>query len=211
MASVQISDGIQVATRQELKDAGVKVVRGTDHNIAVFFSDGEIFAVDNRCPHMGFPLDRGTVKDGMLTCHWHQARFDLRSGCTFDLWADDVLRFDTWEDGDIVCVAPAPVSRLTEEHHRRRLIQGMEQNVGLVQAKSLLALMESGSDLTSVVADVVSYAANNLSSLSEGMIRLTCVVNLLQYLADETAYQALYYAIRRLAEETSAAVPHRPG
>ncbi len=39
---------------------------------------------------MGFPLDRGSVEDGILTCHWHHARFDLASGCTFDLWADDV-------------------------------------------------------------------------------------------------------------------------
>ena len=38
----------------------------------------------------GFPLDRGSVEDGILTCHWHDARFDLASGCTFDLWADDV-------------------------------------------------------------------------------------------------------------------------
>ena len=39
---------------------------------------------------MGFPLDRGSTEDGILTCHWHHARFDLTSGCTFDLWADDV-------------------------------------------------------------------------------------------------------------------------
>ena len=38
----------------------------------------------------GFPLDRGSVEDGILTCHWHHARFELASGCTFDLWADDV-------------------------------------------------------------------------------------------------------------------------
>jgi nitrite reductase/ring-hydroxylating ferredoxin subunit len=37
---------------------------------------------------MGFLLDRGSVEDGVLTCHWHHARFDLASGCTFDLWAD---------------------------------------------------------------------------------------------------------------------------
>jgi len=30
------------------------------------------------------------VDDGILTRHWHHARFYLESGCTFDLWADDV-------------------------------------------------------------------------------------------------------------------------
>jgi hypothetical protein len=43
----------------------------------------------NRCPHI--PLRRGSIEDGILTCHWwHHARFDLRSGSAFDLWADDV-------------------------------------------------------------------------------------------------------------------------
>src|SRR2546422_10850419 len=47
-----------------------------------WFMTGErVFALDNRCPHMGFPLDRGSVEDGTLTCHWHHARFDLASGC----------------------------------------------------------------------------------------------------------------------------------
>ena len=35
---------------------------------------GRIFALDNRCPHMGFPLERGSVEDGILTCHWRQVR-----------------------------------------------------------------------------------------------------------------------------------------
>ncbi len=50
----------------------------------IFHDHGKIFAVDNRCPHMGFPLDRGTFKDCILTCHWHHARFDLNTGGTFD-------------------------------------------------------------------------------------------------------------------------------
>jgi hypothetical protein len=38
----------------------------------------------------GDPLDGGSIEDGILTCHWHHARFALTSGCTFDLWADDM-------------------------------------------------------------------------------------------------------------------------
>jgi nitrite reductase/ring-hydroxylating ferredoxin subunit len=31
-------------------------------------------------PQMGFSLDRASIEDGILTCHWHQARFELTSG-----------------------------------------------------------------------------------------------------------------------------------
>ena len=55
-----------------------------------FLYNSEVYALDNRCPHMGFPLSQGTLKDGILTCHWHHARFDLHNGGTFDQWAGDV-------------------------------------------------------------------------------------------------------------------------
>src|SRR5258707_4376100 len=75
---------------EELKAKGRLVVHGGHRPILVIYDRGRVFALDNRCPHMGFPLERGSVEDGILTCHWHHARFDLESGCTFDLWADDV-------------------------------------------------------------------------------------------------------------------------
>src|SRR6516165_2660654 len=88
---------------EELKAQGRLVVHGAHRPILVIYNQGRVFAFDNRCPHMGFPLDRGTTEDGILTCHWHHARFDLESGCTFDLWADDVpnclvevLNGDVW-------------------------------------------------------------------------------------------------------------------
>ncbi len=72
---------------------GCLVVQIENHTIAIFSYDSKVYAVDNRCPHMGFPLNRGTIKDGILTCHWHHARFDLKSGGTFDQWAGDVRSF----------------------------------------------------------------------------------------------------------------------
>jgi nitrite reductase/ring-hydroxylating ferredoxin subunit len=84
------SDFVRAGSLAELKARGRLVVHGRHSPILVICHGGRVFALDNRCPHMGFPLDRGSVEDGILTCHWHHARFDLASGCTFDLWADDV-------------------------------------------------------------------------------------------------------------------------
>src|SRR5262245_13481697 len=146
MAST-LSERARVATVAELKAKGVIVVPGRDRRIAVFADGDAVYAVENNCPHMGFPLDRGTVRDGMLTCHWHQARFDLRSGCTFDLWADDVPRYETAIEDGVVFVATSPIGKLGPAQHRRRLARGIEQNIGLVQAKSILALLSGGESL----------------------------------------------------------------
>ena len=84
---------IRVGSIDQLRERGCMVATGAGHTIAVFFHDETVYAVDNRCPHMGFPLDRGSVRDGILTCHWHHARFDLSSGGTFNPFADDVRSF----------------------------------------------------------------------------------------------------------------------
>ncbi len=200
---------IQAADLATLRSQGVITVAGAHRRIAVFADGDDVFAVENNCPHMGFPLDRGTVRDGILTCHWHQARFDLRSGCTFDLWADDVPRYEVEIDDGIVYVSPTPAVRPGLDQHRARLMRGIEQNVSLVQAKSLLALLDGGASLASILEPVVTFASHNLSAMSEGLIRLGCVARLFPYLGRDTAYQALQYAVRAIAEETSQAVPRR--
>ncbi len=56
----------------ELRAKRRLVVHGGPRPIRVLYDRWRIFALDNRCPHMGFPLDRGSVYDGIiLTYHWH--------------------------------------------------------------------------------------------------------------------------------------------
>lgn len=204
------SEVIPVGPLSKLTSSGPTVVRGKDHNIVVFVDKSTVYAVDNRCPHMGFPLSRGSVRDGILTCHWHEARFDLESGCTFDLWADDVLKFDAWvEEGDVF-VSAVPTHLRDASYYQARLIQSIEQDVGLVQAKSLLALLgDKHGSLDRLLVPLMDFVSRNLNSMTEGMHRLGCVVNLYPRLKPGTAYQALLYATRQLARETVDSVPHR--
>jgi nitrite reductase (NADH) small subunit len=53
--------------------------------IAVFFSDGKYFAIDDTCPHMGASLSAGEVCDGVVTCPWHAWRFSICDGT----WRDN--------------------------------------------------------------------------------------------------------------------------
>ena len=94
---------IRAAKLAELEAQAIQRVAGTRPPITVFLHDGKVSAVDNRCPHLGFPLHRGTVNDGVLTCHWHHANYDLCSGCSYSQFADDLVVFDTKIENDIVC------------------------------------------------------------------------------------------------------------
>src|SRR5205823_2681185 len=137
-----VTNFVRAGSLEELKAKGRLVVRGAHRPILVVYDRGRVFAFDNRCPHMGFPLDRGSIDDGILTCHWHHARFDLASGCTFDLWADDVPRYEVVvRDGHVYVDLGAPQAD-PREHYQRRLREGLEQDIALIQAKSIIGMLE---------------------------------------------------------------------
>lgn len=51
-------DPVPVAELDELRDKGRDVVSAGGHSVALFHHEDEVYAVDNRCPHMGFPLSK---------------------------------------------------------------------------------------------------------------------------------------------------------
>lgn len=43
---------------------------------------GEVFAVQDRCPHLFAPLSAGELHGSNIVCPWHKSEFDCRSGQT---------------------------------------------------------------------------------------------------------------------------------
>jgi len=41
---------------------------------------GEVYALDNKCPHMGGSLADGKLEDGLVVCPRHGAAFDVKTG-----------------------------------------------------------------------------------------------------------------------------------
>ena len=56
---------VRAARLDDVRAAGRTSVRVAGHSLALFLHDGRVHALDNRCPHMGFPLHRGTLQDGI--------------------------------------------------------------------------------------------------------------------------------------------------
>ncbi len=209
--ATSVSGQIKAGSVEQLKGRGCMVVTGGGHAIAVFHHEGQVYAVDNRCPHMGFPLDRGSVSDGILTCHWHHARFDLSSGGTFNPFADDVRSFPvSVVDGEI-WIDPEPPARDETQHWQRRLEEGLEHNIRLVIAKSVLGLQASGADYRDALSIGTqfgtTYSANGWGA---AMSILTCTANILPHLHDDDRPRALYQGLRHVARECAGKAPRFP-
>ncbi|MGQ0664803.1 MAG: Rieske (2Fe-2S) protein [Pseudomonadota bacterium] len=202
-------DFIRVGTLDELCAKGRMVVKGATCPLLVVHHQGRVFALDNRCPHLGFPLHRGSVEDGILTCHWHHARFDLESGGTFDPWADDVAKAAVELRGGEVWVARR--TRYADEgaHWRNRLTAGLEHNLGLVIAKAILGLAGEGVAPSDIVREAIVFGVENRDGWGTGLTILTALSNLLPWLPEEETYLALYQGARRVAADCEGAAPRR--
>ena len=73
-----LGNWVDAFSATELVD--VRVFVQGQRRIAVFRVGDEVLAIDDRCPHEGYPLSKGFVNGCVLTCRWHSFRFDLRSG-----------------------------------------------------------------------------------------------------------------------------------
>lgn len=201
------SDYVHAASVSELEKRGCMTVHVAGHTIALFAHDGFYYAMDNRCPHMGFPLDKGTVDDGILTCHWHHARFDLESGGTFDQWADDVQSFPVEiQDGEIwvdVGQGEDPF-----EHQRRRLQVGLQRNIPLVIGKAVLKLFEEDSELHESFSDGLEFGTGfRREGWGQGLTILTCLMNLTPFLDDRDKPRAQYHGLSAVSQDTIGSAP----
>jgi nitrite reductase/ring-hydroxylating ferredoxin subunit len=74
-----------------LRANGRAAVRLGSRQLALFVHEGEVLACNNRCPHEGYPLVEGDLDaECLLTCHWHNWKFDLRTGA--NRYGGDSLR-----------------------------------------------------------------------------------------------------------------------
>ncbi len=193
----------------DLKAKGRLVLHGGHRPILVVYDRGRVFALDNRCPHMGFPLERGSVEDGILTCHWHHARFDLESGCTFDLWADDVPKFPVELRNGEVWVKTTVGHADPGAHWRQRLADGLAHDLGLVIAKAVHGQLAADVPAADIVRQVALFGARNRDDWGVGLTILTALANLLPILPEEEAYLALFHGARRVAADCDGQAPRR--
>lgn len=175
--------------------------------VLVVWHEGRAFAIEDRCPHMGFPLHRGTCEAGLLTCHWHHARFDLASGSTLDPWADDARAFDVDVDGDEVWVSVRAggddVARL-----QRRLREGLEDGLSLVIGKAVLGLLDAGIAPAALVQTGLEFGARNRAAgWGAGLTVLVAMANVVDGLDPADRAAALIHALVFVSNDTRGQPP----
>lgn len=64
----------------ELKENALKLVEINDKPVLLIKKEGQLYALSNRCKHMGCPLSAGNLEDHALRCSCHGWRYDIKNG-----------------------------------------------------------------------------------------------------------------------------------
>lgn len=154
-----MSDWVRAAAAGDVPERGGKLFRHYDKRIAIFRTPGGFYATDNRCPHEGYALVRGDVKEGVLTCDWHNWKFELETGkCLFG--GEDVRTYPLqMRDGEVwIDVVDPPAEQIVPKLFASLLEAIGDVDIGRM-ARDTMRLQRIGTPLAEVVRQGVHYAA----------------------------------------------------
>ena len=101
-----MAEFVKVASTNEIAPGQCRLVTVNGTDIVLFNVDGNFFALSNACTHEEGPLAEGEIAGHEVTCPWHGAKFDIRTGEVLGPPAyDAVVRYDVRVTGGDIEVA----------------------------------------------------------------------------------------------------------
>jgi 3-phenylpropionate/trans-cinnamate dioxygenase ferredoxin subunit len=91
---------VKIGAADDLPPGAGKIFVVGERKVAVFNIDGELYAIEDRCPHRGASLGKGTRDGFVVTCPLHKWEFDLRTGQCMGQPGNELRRFEVFVGGD---------------------------------------------------------------------------------------------------------------
>ncbi len=165
-------DFTRVATVDEVAEGRPKAVRVEGRSVALFQHQGRYYATDNQCPHMGYPLTRGIVRNGVLTCDWHGYSYDLGGGGCFTGGCDDLDTYPVEVRGGDIHVDVKSGGSRRDDAHFLLLEEGLNNGDSWTLSKAIAILLARGvserETLDRLVRHMGRYAATQLEARQAG-------------------------------------------
>lgn len=162
------SHWIHVAASRDVPIGETKAVKtGEGRSVALFNVDGRIYATDNQCPHMGYPLTRGAVRNGILTCDWHGRSFDLEGGGCFNYECDDLQTYPVDVRQDEIWIQAGEPHYKRRDEHLRLLWEGLLSKDRWTISKAIALLLNGKVPEAEIVELILRHLGRRIAS-SEG-------------------------------------------
>lgn len=80
----------KIATASEISTTKALKVKANGQSLIMAKVGDRACAIANKCPHLGLPLSSGKLEDGIVTCPFHGAKFDISTGKNVK-WVSSVM------------------------------------------------------------------------------------------------------------------------
>lgn len=174
------SNFVKVATLDELAEGKPRAIKVEGQSIALFKHNGDIYATDNQCPHMGYPLTRGRVRGGVLTCDWHGWSYDMRGGGCFTGGCDDLATFPVEVRENDIYLDIAGGGNKRDDAHFLLLQEGLLFGDNWTLSKAVAIILARGVSESDVLNRLVRHAGRHFVTeldAGEGGRELANLVN----------------------------------
>ncbi|MCY3884055.1 MAG: Rieske (2Fe-2S) protein [Gammaproteobacteria bacterium] len=213
LTETQPAQWVKVCTTKDVPEGTAKVYRHDGKQVSIFAISRGYLACNNRCPHQGYPLSEGCItEDGILTCNWHNWKFDLTSdgkslkgGESVRTYPLEVREGDIWID-----MKDPPF-----EEQYARLVNSLQKSVRDNSydhiARELSRLQLLGADLTELVAKAIEWTYDRLeygwthayagaadwltlfdAHVGDPEKQLICILEAVGHMADDTLRRPIY-------------------
>lgn len=108
-------DGFSMVCRlDEIPEDRARIFCLDKERIAVFKTEGKLYAVHNVCKHQNGPLGEGKIIDGCITCPWHGYQYLPRNGKSPAPFREKISTYDVKIQDGHVWLNPRPYPEGTE-------------------------------------------------------------------------------------------------
>jgi len=162
------SNFVKVANLSELAEGKPKAVKVEGQSVALFQHNGCVYATDNQCPHMGYPLTRGRVRNGVLTCDWHGWSYDMAGGGCFTGGCDDLATFPVDVRNGSIYIDVGSGGKKRDDAHFLLLKEGMLSADNWTLSKAVAIMLAKGVSEEETLNLLVRHMGRHIATEREG-------------------------------------------
>ena len=155
---------VKVAARSDIAEGKPGAVRVEGHSIALFEHEGTVYATDNQCPHMGYPLVRGRVRKGVLSCDWHGWSYDMEGGGCFTGGCDDLATFPVEVRNGDIYIDVGSGGKKRDDAHFLLLKEGLLSHDSWTLSKAIAIMLAKGVSEDETLEIMVKHMVRHIST-----------------------------------------------
>ena len=195
----------------DLPIGGMRLVKVDGRRLCLVRLATGIQALDNACPHEGYGLTQGYVRDGVLTCAWHNWKFDVATGAC--IVGEENIRTHTvvvGDDGAISVELVTPSAQDMRPTLLASLRRGIESEYTGQIARDTIRLLKAHADPGELVWEAIAFGAprNEFGWGHAVASAADCLTMLDDHVGNLRAFP-IVQAIAGLAEEARAWPPRQ--